>query len=265
MRRAAAVSLGQMEAGDKATVEALVETLKDKDQDVRGYAALALGRIGKPSFDSLMALLKGKDLTLRLYALTALGEAGPAAKSMLPALLAALKDSEIGIRIAAAEAVGKLGVDGVDGEEALLGLLKDEDARVRAQAAQALGEVGQSSRLIIPAMANLMKDKNELVRRAAVNTLGEVGPDAPTVALPPVVAALKDEDVEVRFRAVVRSWAKLRPSMRAESKRSLRAVRGQKAARALECRSRKSYLWAIRNKHNQLSVFSLPSQRTGRT
>ena len=91
---------------------ALLEALKDEDEDVRRLAVFALGRISPAPKDAVPALieaLKDEDEDVRAGAAYALGKIGPAAKDSVPALKA-LSENEIDpeVRKAAADALKKI-------------------------------------------------------------------------------------------------------------------------------------------------------------
>ena len=79
---------------------------------MRGYAAAALGKLGKGSETVIEALLKAlsdSEYWVRGKAALALGNLGKASETVIEALLPALSDSDNWVRRNAAEALGKLG------------------------------------------------------------------------------------------------------------------------------------------------------------
>jgi HEAT repeat protein len=96
---------------EKKDVKGLIKALGDeKDSDVRGNAARALGTIGD-------------------------------ARAVEPLIIRALGDSDHGVRWNAAEALGKIGEPTV---EPLIRALVDGSNDVRQNAAQALGTIGDA-------------------------------------------------------------------------------------------------------------------------
>ena len=69
------------------TVSQWVEALKDKEEDVRLGAAMALGKMGPAVVPTLIQALKDKEEDVRIGAAFALSKIGPAAKDAVPALL----------------------------------------------------------------------------------------------------------------------------------------------------------------------------------
>jgi bilin biosynthesis protein len=91
--------------GDRDSIPALREALKDQNKDVRCAAAKALAKLGEPAIPALREALKDKeDWRVRRAAAEALGNLGD--RESIPALREALKDKDSGIRCAAAEALG---------------------------------------------------------------------------------------------------------------------------------------------------------------
>ena len=222
--------------------KALIKALRYKDKDVRYAAAEALGRLRwKPAKDEtagwywmakrdwdkcvalgalavepLSAALKDEEWDVRQAAARALGKIKDP-RAVKP-LIAALKDEKWDVRQAAAEALGEIGAPAV---EPLIAALKGENKDVRQAAAAMLGRLGwQPGRdetagwywmvkgdwhncvaLGSPAVKPLiaaLKDENSDVRKAAAEALGKIG-DARAVE--PLIAALKDRYSDVRQAA----------------------------------------------------------------
>lgn len=87
---------------------ALVAALQDKDSNVRGWSAQAIGDIGPDATEAvpdLIALLTNSDEGLRNSACIALRGIGPAAKQALPTLRKSLSDPSKDVRRFAALAI----------------------------------------------------------------------------------------------------------------------------------------------------------------
>lgn len=136
----------KLDADTKAKVAALIENLKDEDEQVRRDAATALGDIGPAAKDAVPALIvalkKDADEDVRRNVATALGEIGPMAKGAVPALIIALK--------------------------------KDVDEEVRRNTAIALGEIGPAAKDAVPALTQALKDEDEDLRDAAQTALKKI-------------------------------------------------------------------------------------------
>jgi HEAT repeat protein len=132
----AAGALGAIK--DPAAVEPLIAALKDTDADVRGYAAWALRRIGdERAVEPLIAALNHTDATMREGAVWALGYIKDP-RAVKP-LIAALKDTDGAVRSWAAQALG--GIKDPRTVEPLIAALKDRDASLRGDAARALTSI----------------------------------------------------------------------------------------------------------------------------
>jgi HEAT repeat protein len=93
------------------TVEQWIADLKDKDWNVRFWAAEALGDIGPKAEKAVPALIQAfndKESMVRQYAAIALGKIGPKAAKAVPALSQASMDKHLLIRQFAREAIEKI-------------------------------------------------------------------------------------------------------------------------------------------------------------
>ena len=135
-RRNAAWALGALD--DQRAVEALVETLKDREPGVREQAVWALGALD--------------------------------ASDAVPALTGALKDPDPRVRRQAAWALGA--IDDRRGAAPLVSALADEDDRTREQAAWALGALDEPS--AVPALIKALGDSAPKVRQQAAWALGAI-------------------------------------------------------------------------------------------
>jgi FOG: HEAT repeat len=180
-----------VEIGGRA-VRPLIWALASDDEQVRGEAALALGKIGnRRAVAPLCASLKVGDSSLRQVAAEALGEIGD--QRAVQPLIAAFGDSDVVVRRAAAQSLGKMGDLVVRPVIAALG---DPNELVRHSAADALGNIGGPAvQPLIAAFGN----SDALVRRFAAEALGKIGDPR---AVEPLIAVLKDTDRTVREGAV---------------------------------------------------------------
>ena len=122
-------------------VEPLINTLKDKDEEVRYKAAKALGKTGdKRAVEPLIKALEDEYYSVRQNAAGALDKIGDK-RAVIP-LIKTLEDENEHVRYIAAEALGKIGDKRA--VELLTKALEDEDYRVRSKAADALKKLGTS-------------------------------------------------------------------------------------------------------------------------
>jgi HEAT repeat protein len=95
----------------RACLPALMAALEDSDNDVRAWAAQAIGETGADgaqAVPALIRLLTNLDEGSRNNACMALGGIGPGAKEALPALRRALTDSSADVRRSAQRAIDRI-------------------------------------------------------------------------------------------------------------------------------------------------------------
>src|SRR5262249_1347945 len=92
----------------KDLIPALIEALKDKDDEVRKSARSALANLGPDSVDPLMKLLECKDKDQKINAALTLGEMGFQGRDSVPLLIKMLKDEDKDIRRAGAQALSNV-------------------------------------------------------------------------------------------------------------------------------------------------------------
>jgi hypothetical protein len=201
--------------GDKRTVKSLIRALKDKNEDVRERAAMALGKIGdERAVEPLIRALQDKDEDVRERAAMALGKIGD--ERAVEPLIRALKDKDKFVRTSAAKSIGKIGDINF-----LVNALRDKDSNVREAALEALNMLDWGPRNVSEKINFLIVSKkwNEVVklgepsieplvqvlnyeggeiRENAARALGEIGGKR---AVESLVQALKDEDFYVREAA----------------------------------------------------------------
>ena len=206
------------------TITSLIEELRHPDKNVRGKAALSLGKLGDTALlDTLLnALSTEPDLFVREDLTWALVRIGGEA---LEPLIDLLYNTNAAVRHHAAHVLGKI----ADGRavEALMRALQDTDAAVVSKAAFGLRQIGDERAIpalvaivghenrdvqtmlidvlehfgassVEPLMA-LMTSERGQVREQAADILGQIGDKR---ALPVLIEALKDEAWQVRFAAV---------------------------------------------------------------
>lgn len=199
------------EIGETA-VPALSKALKDKSKNVRQNAAIALSRIGKKAkaaVPNLIEALKDSDGQVRSYAAEALAEIGKEARAAVPLLIALLKkDGTSDVRRNAAAALGKIGEEPQEAVPVLIEALQEDD-NVNDDATWALGRFGKAA---VPSLIEALKDENEELRSRAVFALVLIGKDKDAeAAVPALEVALKDKNPIIRARAAV-ALAEINPA-----------------------------------------------------
>jgi len=234
LRGAAAQSLGKIGPASAPSVGVLADLLTDENIDVRRSAATALGQIGpqaKMAAPQLIAALK--DSRIRQPAKVALMELGEsAARPLLDSLaddnlrfdvsaillkVAPERAEQAGVdiptkadltslqivlhaparspqeRSAAATALASLGKEGVD-----LLIKAFEEPSIADTAAAAFAEAGPDG---VAPLIDALTHKQPGVRAAAADAFRHLGPGADE-AVPHLVRLFKDDDHNVRYRAV---------------------------------------------------------------
>jgi HEAT repeat protein len=208
---------------------------------LRGQAAFALGRIGKPGeaiLPVLIAALKDSKKEVREQAVIALGWIGTPTQEVTTGLIAALKDKETIIAIKACRVLSLLGI--AEAAPALLAVFQGDRPEVATEAGRALWRLGPKAAPVVPALLSaaqapplppqfgggkggaapvrellasfgpdvvpdLAKElrANDAARReAAADVLGRIGPPA-RAAVPDLLAALKDRSSSVALVAAM--------------------------------------------------------------
>lgn len=228
VRVSATIALTQI---GEATVEPLLEGLKDENFQIRLHSVQALGGITSdyPTGRSwlqdsrpvpgLIALLKDKDRAVREDAAIALGMIGD--PSAVPALIEALQDGQVKVRaimalgmISDTRAVEPLirilqGIGIYQKGTPTPGCIISEEWMIREQAAMALGHINDLRS--VPALLHALK--NTRLREKATGALVELGPQVidQVVAFYNDPGAVKVEEVSENVMA----FATNRPSAQA--------------------------------------------------
>ncbi len=163
-RESIAIVLGEVK--DRRAVRPLLEALRDEERFVMTSAA-SLVQIGDPgSVEPLIEMLSSRNEQVRLYAAYALGGLNDA-RAVEP-LIGLLQDPDTSIRGVAAHALGVLGSR--EATRPLLDLLQDPSEHVRLTAVHALGKL--HDRRAIPLLREqLVNDPSGSVRKAAKGVL----------------------------------------------------------------------------------------------
>lgn len=186
---------GALKKIGEPAVETLIVALRNPRSDVRMNAAKALGEIhDERAIEPIGALLNDKDSIVRGYASEILGKMGKSVPEKLTGkLIEDLKDQDPSKRAGAAEALG--GIKDARAVEPLIIALKDQDQRVRMNAASTLGKMKDAR--AVEALIAVLNDPVDEVQIYATLALAKIGDPA----LKPLIAALKDRNTNVQFRA----------------------------------------------------------------
>ena len=191
VRCAAARALGQLK--DRRTIHALIQTLKDGNDEVATAAASALGTIGTPAVPALISTLGSDHEAARGMAVLALGLMGPSAREPLIRIVQDEKSPDDTMR-GAAEALGLLGDAAAVPQ--LMHLLRIREGRLAKSATRALAAIGEPA---VKALVDaLPTQRAELeLRKAIVNALVTIGQPA----IDPLIRSLDHHSAAVRSAA----------------------------------------------------------------
>jgi len=185
VRRQTASALAVL--GDTLAMEPLVGGLSDRDGLVRLQAAKALEQLSwEPQNDQQRAL--------RAVALSNWEEAIALGSIAVGPLVSAFRNSGWVVRHPVIEGLGALG--DVGAVDVLVEALGDRDHGVRRRVVKALAKIGKGA---VNALLVTLESHDWELRRQAVETLGIIGDPR---AVQPLVAALGDQDIGVRWQAI---------------------------------------------------------------
>lgn len=195
VREAVSVSLGMIK--DKRSFKFLINALIEYDRHVRKGIILAIEKLNpdwreskeaKNAVPNFIMALKDKDSEIRKEAAYALGEIKD--KRAVKPLIKALKDDHSGVRAYTAIALGK--IKDKRAVEPLIDALIDNDGFVKERVAFALGAIGDKR--AVEHLINALKASEDWLRFSdALVNLGKS-------AVESLIEALKDEDLEFRYR-----------------------------------------------------------------
>jgi HEAT repeat protein/beta-lactamase regulating signal transducer with metallopeptidase domain len=205
--------------GDPA-VPALREGLKEKNRNVRRFAAAVLSRNpgwAATAVPELLAALRDSDSYVRCDAVNALGGVKPRPKAYLPALLQSIKDGDNRVRNATIANLGYIGPAAREAVPALLDILDNDKPPLRQSAVQSLVRIKPDAKTVLPALIRAVQEPSRGVKTEAVQALGALGPDAAD-AVPALLAALprhlKERDIG-EAAEIVRALGQIGPQARA--------------------------------------------------
>jgi HEAT repeat protein len=155
-----------LESLGSASVDLVVERLKDGERSTRVAAAALLGRLGdRRATTSLMRLLGEVDHELVTAAANALAALGDSAA--LPALVPLFSEHRVVVRQSAIAAVSSIGSDATEGY--VTTHFSDPNPHVRECAVRVAGYFGYDT--AAEALLRALDDPDESVRRAAIDQL----------------------------------------------------------------------------------------------
>ena len=179
-----AQALLEMSTLDSIPEKALADVIKimrTSAETEQVYAAVILGKMGKPAIGQLTPLLEDNDEVVRFYALWSLGLIGQPAKHLVAVVLKAMHDPDDDVRCKAAFALWHIGVPADQAVPILIAALKDTDDLARTSALSALVAYGQAAvPMLIPAITDRQRGPGAVmeVLSASARTPGPRPPSA---------------------------------------------------------------------------------------
>ena len=197
----------------KSAVPDLIEALDHNDNNVRQYAAIALGNIGPDAKDSISMLIKTieKERGVATNALVKIGK-----PAVIP-LVKALDSNSWQIREGALVALSLIGPIDKDLSNQLHGeyyrtlpiseaniavpklikALEDKNKNIQRDAAATLANIGPGAKAAVPALIKALGYNDKIVSKHALIALGRIGPDAKS-AIPALIYAIEDNEPNIR-------------------------------------------------------------------
>lgn len=154
----------------------------------------------------LIDLLRDKSKDVRGYALRAIASLGPAARAAAPILTETLEDEDEEMRFKSALALASFGAGAAAALPILSDTLTGGDRLKRKAAAFALLSMGAEAKPAMPELIRGLRDQEKRVRARCAATLGKIGAEVSDDAIHALLAASRDDDADVRM-AVERALA----------------------------------------------------------
>jgi internalin A len=202
----------------KEVLRLLSSFLRDRNSDIRSFAAQLLGRLGPkaaPAVSALMAGLDDRGETLSpkfdhnwapvrpvcCDMAETLGKIGYPARAALPKLSTMMTgDKRPTVRISAALAICQIDPPNKKALRNLIRILEDSPDEIETcEASVALGELGPRARDAVPALGRTVRHKCIWIRLTSVTALGKIGGSE---AFPFLVFAARDPVAKVRWEAI---------------------------------------------------------------
>ncbi len=139
----------------------------DDNAGLRNSAMEGLTKLGSKAIPRLLDSISDKDQDVRKFIVDVLSEIG--GDEAVRALASALDDDDENVKISAVEGLGKIGGSGAT--DVLLDILEDENWSLKFAALESLGSIGEA----IPMDGVYKVCKDKVLRRAGYELLGKVG------------------------------------------------------------------------------------------
>lgn len=199
IRSTAVRALFELKAPPEVVAPAMIELMKDADDQVKANVVQGLVAMGAPIAPRVANGLKYEPL--RELALAVLSQMGPAAKETVPNLIEALKTDNPRFRSEVQFTLGAIGPDAIAAVPELIKGISDPVNEVKYSACYALGRIGPSAMDAVPSLSAAAKSDDEFLRLSSVLALVKIVPkDNPALilAVPVLIKGLEHEHELVR-------------------------------------------------------------------
>jgi HEAT repeat protein len=190
VRHASVYALGEIGAGAKAAIPALIRELADPFPTVRTSTVASLVNIGNSAIDPSLEAVENGTGVARQGAAQVLIRLYPSPRMVGP-LLNMLRDQNPDSRLMAINFLDLIRAGDARVVAALTEALKDPIAEVRLAAAKGLARLGSKADAAVPSLAQALADESPAVREQAARTLGAI-PGAANSTAPGLTGAFND-------------------------------------------------------------------------
>jgi HEAT repeat protein len=202
-RRAAALALLQLDPGPEIMIPAFLGAFDSASPEVRSDMLEAIASLGEEAVPGMIRGLKYPDIRKQVAEI--LGRIGEGAKEAVPALLEHVNDEDPQVQAEVLFALGCIGGPEAKGAiDAAIAVLQDENERVRVSGMYLLGKLGPDAAAAAPELKKILKSDDPKSPRACMWALVRIEPDNEEVAklaVPMMISGLEDEDAFVRIEA----------------------------------------------------------------
>ncbi|MDF1665340.1 MAG: HEAT repeat domain-containing protein [Planctomycetota bacterium] len=174
-----------------------LQASRANDEDCLVRIIRAYAEVGSPALEALLNALVDKNEQVRRAAALALGRFDGDAAHALPTLIRAMRDKVAAVRRAAAKTLGNMGDRALP---ALKQALVHRDRRMRQGAIYALKKYDASGQVVLDALEDTLSDTRWYIRRSSLSALGRLKQKALSSS-PKIVPFLDDRDARIRFAA----------------------------------------------------------------
>lgn len=176
----------------RANFRKLLETLKDPDPTIRGFAIHDLIPYGEEGRQAIIGMTEDEAAYVRATAIIALGEMK--LRKNIPEISRLIDDPEVEVRVAVCHALGRIG--GANVLSPIVSLFRDQSSEVRDAVVETLSLMGRG---VLTMVHSMLEDNDSLVRGCAARVAGSVG-DSESII--PLITIMTDSSENVRTAVI---------------------------------------------------------------